>query len=456
MKLTRRQMIRLGAAGLGGSVLGTAGAPMLAPLRRALAAPTALAGAGAGAIFIVLNGGARTQAVFNGTVGSGANPFGSVSGVPVPISRVLEGSGLDDPTINGRLNLIATCQHHNRTANHDTGRVVACTGYEPQEAKPGILTILNYLFAFREVPCVHIGNDTPTTDIGSEISSTFSPIKIRSPLDVEQIVASLLDTRVSDAEQRRLDTLRYTLSDRFLRQTSHGAPADIPYYQQRAAEVAARFTDDALDIRSGSSMGTYRDGTEVDNAGLRSTFGVNGDGSGSRMGAKAMLAIRLRQLGCAGIVLSSDSNWDMHSNEETSLPGRAFEVGRTLAGLVDRMSRIESSRGDGSTLLDTTVITVLTDFNRGNWSSASGFNGNRGSDHIGNEDKTCYQCIPILGGGLPGGKILGEITSNGTAAGASPIYQTRQVLATVLDLMGIEPARFFPESVTALSEELVR
>jgi len=136
------------------------------------------------------------------------------------------------------------------------------------------------------------------------------------------------------------------------------------------------------------------------------------------------------------------------------MPGRGGYLGRIVAGLVGEMSRIENPLAAGTSLLDSTVITFLTDFNRGNWSGATGFNGNRGSDHRGGEDKTSYQCIPILGGGLPGGRILGEIGDDGSPVGASRTYETRQVLATVLDLLGIPPSLYLPEAALALTEEL--
>ena len=447
MSISRRDFLRLSAIGLG--VSATSGA-LLSPFgfpSRARAA-SGLAGEAGGAIIIVLNGGARTQCLFNGTVGGGANPFGSVAGLRVPLSAVMQDTGLDTPALNDRVNLVTACQHHTRTGSHDPGRTVACTGYSPEEDKPGILTILNRSFAYRDVPCINIGNDTPTTNIGSEISSTFSPIKIRSALDVREITASLVDARVSEEEKSRIETLREAMQDRFLRDTPYDAPADIPFFQRRAVEVAQQFSNDALDIRTDASMGRYFDGSPVSNVGLRNSL-EGGDG----LGGDAMVALRLRQLGCAGITIST-GNWDMHSNEETSMPRRGATLGRVIAGLVDQMSRIENPLAEGVSLLDTTVITVLTDFNRGNWSNASGFNGNRGSDHRGGDDKTSYQCIPIIGGGLPGGKVLGQVGNDGSPVGSSDTYETRQVLATVLDLVGIPPSLYLPDNAVALTEEL--
>ncbi|MBL4634647.1 MAG: DUF1501 domain-containing protein [Kofleriaceae bacterium] len=406
-----------------------------------------------GAIFFVLNGGARTQAVFNGTVGTGTNPFGQLSGLPVPLSQVMAGSGLDLNAINSKINLISTAQHANRTGNHGTGRAIACTGYQPQENMPGILTLLNQAFSFRNVPCINIGNDTPTTNIGSEISSTFSPIKIASALNVNDITSAIQSVQVSPAEAQRLNTLRYGVSDQFLRSTSYSEPADVPFFQRKAAEVAAQLNDDALDIRTNATMGNYLDNTPIGNAGLRASFGVQANGGGSSLGASAMLAIRLRQLGCAGITVST-GNWDLHSNELNVLPNQAFELGQSIAGLVDHLSRIPDPVSPGVSLLDTTVITVLTDFNRGNWSVGSGFNGNNGSDHRTNEDKTAFQCIPMIGGGLPGGKILGEIGASGSPTAGSPIYTTQQVLATVLDLLGLPSTAYFPGS-TPITQDLL-
>lgn len=411
--------------------------------RTAHAAPSDVSLSG-GAIFIVLNGGARTQCVFNGTVAGGVNPFGQISALTVPLSAVQQGSGLDNPTTNSAVNLLTTVQHHNRTGNHGTGRSVACTGYSPEENKPGILSILNYAFSFRDVPCVNIGNDTPTTAIGSEIASTFSPIKITSPLNISDITSAIATTQVSEDERVRMEALRYAMQDEFLRDTKYKEPGDIPAYQRKAAAVAEVLSNDALDIRTNASFGTYLNNQAVGNGALRTRFGVTAAGGGNDLGAKAMLAVRLRQLGCAGITLSSGQNWDMHSNEITGLPPRSFGVGQAIAGLIDTLSQIPDSVYPGKTLLDTTVITVLTDFNRGNWSVGSGFNGNNGSDHRTNEDKTALQCIPIIGGGLPGGKVLGEVGGDGSPVGASPVYETRQVLATVLDLIGLPAASFFP------------
>jgi hypothetical protein len=392
--------------------------------------------------------------VFNGTVGSGTNPFGQLTGLPVPLSQVMAGSGLDRPEINQHLNLVTTAQHHNRTGNHDTGRVVACTGFTPEEQKPGALTAVNFAYSFRDIPCVNVGNDTPTTAIGSEISSTFSPIKISSPLNVQDIVGALQATQVSDGERARLDAFRNAVQDEYLRATKYKEPADIPFFQRKAAEVATQLDNDALDLRTNASMGAYADSTPVTNAGLRTSFGVNTTGGGNSMGAKAMLAVRLRQLGCAGITLSSDDNWDLHSGEDQGLPPRAFAVGQAIAGLIDHLSRIPDPFATGKSLLDTTVITVMTDFNRGNWAVGSGFNGNSGSDHQTGEDKTAFQCIPIIGGGLPGGRVLGEVRGDGSPAAGSRTYETRQVLATALDLIGV-PADSFLPGVAPFTEELL-
>lgn len=445
MKLSRRSFLRALGVGAGAGVLSAAAGPHIwVPRRRAFAAPAADAILSSGAIFIVLNGGARTQSVFNGTVGFGTNPFGALTGLPVPLSAVMQGTGLDDPAINQHLNLVTTCQHHNRTGNHGTGRTVACTGYTPQENKAGILSLINYAFAFRDLPCVNIGNDTPTTNIGEEISSTFSPVKMSSALNVQDIVDALQSTMVSEAERQRLEGLRYELEDRFLRTTKYESPADIPFFQRKASQIATQLDNDALDIRSNAALGSYLDSSAVGNAGLRASFGVNADGGGNVMGAKAMLALRLRQLGCAGITLSSDQNWDLHSNEDDNLPPRAFRVGQAIAGLIEHLSQIPDPVLGDRSLLDTTVITVLTDFNRGNWGIGSGFNGNQGSDHRTGEDQTALQCIPIIGGGLPGGRILGQVTGDGSPAGGSPVYETRQVLATVLDLLGVAPDGWYP------------
>jgi len=453
MKSTRRKF--LGASG----ALGLAAASGLGAygLRRpaALAAPVD-AFLSMGAIFFVLNGGARSQSIFNGRVGLGANPYGQVptdpttaAALPVPMpNNTTANAGVlpnGDPcrltniNINQHVNTVMA-QHFNRTGNHTTGRDVACTGWPVTENKPGLLTLINYNFNFRSIPCINIGSDTPNTNVGSEVSTTFAPVKISNAGSVTSITDSFIATQASPAETDRIEALRYALEDRFHRQTRYQAPEDIPFFQRKAEFIAQQLSADALDIGDGAAeMGTrISDATPVTNGELQAMFGTNSLCQG------AHLAVRLRQLGVAGISLSS-GNFDTHSNEANSLPGRAQAVTRAIAGLIAALSDIADPYDPNLTMLDTTVITVMSDFGRGNWSVGTGYNGNGGSDHQSNNDKTAIQCIPIIGGGLPGSKALGEIGADGSAIGAAPVYTTRQVLSTVLDLMGIPPQTFYPD-----------
>ncbi len=451
--LSRREFFKICGLGLGGTYASSVGLGSLFD-RAAMAAPIAQAPASSGAIFFVLNGGARTQAVFNGAVGMGTNPFGSLTGLPVPLSALMEGTGLDEPSVNARLNFVRTCQHHNRTGSHQNGRTVACTGYTIEDDKPGVLSLLNHAFAHRTLPCVNIGSDSPITNIGSEISSTFSPLKLSSFLDMKELVDSVATSAASDKEVERIERLRFSMQDEFLRRTRYRSPAQIPFYQRRATELAAKLADEILDVAADGDLGTFTDGSPATNTVLRPAFGVLPSGGGNPDGANALLALRFRQLGVAGIAISTSQNWDLHSNEERALPGRAGRLGQAIAGLVACMSQIVDPVVPDKTLLDTTVITIVSDFNRGNWSISTGYNENDGSDHRTNEHQTSNQCIPIIGGGLPGGKLLGEVGGDGAPVDGSPTYTTRQVLGTVLDLMGLPVDGYFPGTVP-LTEELI-
>ena len=132
--------------------------------------------------------------------------------------------------------------------------------------------------------------------------------------------------------------------------------------------------------------------------------------------------------------------------------GRAFRVGEAIAALIDSMANIDDSNPDNGTLLDTTVITVLTDFGRGNWSQSSGFNTEMGSDHQSNRDSTCFQCIPIIGGGLPGTKVLGSVGGDGSPTAGSETFTTQQILSTVLDLMGMPYQGFYPDAESLVAK----
>ncbi len=63
-----------------------------------------------------------------------------------------------------------------------------------------------------------------------------------------------------------------------------------------------------------------------------------------------------------------------------------------------------------------------------------------------------FQCIPLIGGGLPGGKVLGEIGGAGSPVRGSSIYGTRQILSSVLDLMGLPAQSYFPGTSPLIAE----
>ena len=137
MKLSRRSFLRGSGATLGLAATAGVGAYTIGK-PRALAAPPDVS-ASIGAIFLVLNGGARTQALFNGRVGVGTNPFGQLTGMPVELPDLtMNGSGLELPEINKYLNMISTASHHNRTNIHSNGRTVACTGSSPLTSKTSV------------------------------------------------------------------------------------------------------------------------------------------------------------------------------------------------------------------------------------------------------------------------------------------------------------------------------
>jgi hypothetical protein len=153
-------------------------------------------------------------------------------------------------------------------------------------------------------------------------------------------------------------------------------------------------------------------------------------------GPDVALALRAFSFGVPAAVVRRDI-YDTHSFESTTLPVRAGDLARQLAGLNFLLKRMPHPLG--GSYFDQTLVVVFSEFARNN-TDDDGFNSGNGSDHLDDEEPAPMRHHPVLfmGGVLgacgTGGKLIGG-TSDALVPDGS-IYTLRSVYSTILDVLG--------------------
>jgi hypothetical protein len=160
-------------------------------------------------------------------------------------------------------------------------------------------------------------------------------------------------------------------------------------------------------------------------------------------GADIALALRCFSLGAPMVTVTRDV-FDMHDIEADAYAPRSEDLVRQLAGLHFLLNRMPHP--EGGTWYDKTLIVTLSEFSRNNTAELTGFNSGNGSDHVGEgADPARNQAVIMMGGVVAAaGKLVGNTDDNLKAEAG--ITGTRNVLATVLDVLGLDPAPHFGDA----------
>jgi hypothetical protein len=119
-----------------------------------------------------------------------------------------------------------------------------------------------------------------------------------------------------------------------------------------------------------------------------------------------------------------------------------------MAALHFTLSRIADPAAPGKSYFDTTLVVLTSEFSRDNVSDAieagykRGFNRGDGSDHHGSPPCR-VQSLPMMGGVIPGGRLIGRGTDERLKPHGVPI-RSASVLATLLQALGIDHAPWLP------------
>lgn len=134
-------------------------------------------------------------------------------------------------------------------------------------------------------------------------------------------------------------------------------------------------------------------------------------------------ARRLCEAGC-GFVTIQFGGWDMHGNIKRSLDGRAPQVDRAVAALVEDMSQ----RG-----VDKNILLVIS----GEFGRTPKINGNAGRDHW-----APLSTLAMAGGGLQMGQTVGESAEKVDVPKTKPV-RPQDLMATIFQVLGINPRTQF-------------
>jgi len=129
-----------------------------------------------------------------------------------------------------------------------------------------------------------------------------------------------------------------------------------------------------------------------------------------------------------------DTKWDHHDNINRKIRGKAVALDQALAALIGDLA-LTPGVESGKSLLDETLIIVTGEFGR----TPGALNTSAGRDHHGG----AFSAL-VAGGGVQGGRIIGETDSIGNQIidigwSQDRNISTSDLAATALSAMGINP-----------------
>jgi len=412
---SRRDLLRLGAAGLFGTALTL---PDLLTARAA--AVKGKQTRDVSLIFVFLHGGLSTIDSFDLKPEAPAEFRGEFKPIRtnLPGVHVCEhlprlAKGMD------RLALIRSFRHHN--SDHGPADHYILTGYFPQAGfNPG-LKPNNQKPAHGAVIARRLGPRGPVPPYvclpkmhpsagPAYLGAAAAPFVIEADPNAPNF--SVPDIVPPPAlEASRLDARKELLRqvDRFQRAAEARANRDartVSVFQQKAFDLmTSPEAKKAFDIHS-------------EKAKLRDEYGRN------NLGQSCLMARRLVQAGVRCVTIDH-SNWDTHDNNFGTLKGSLLPA---LDGALATLFRDLGERG----LLETTLVVVTGEFGR-----TPRINKNAGRDHWG-------PAFTVLlgGGGIKGGRVIGKSDARAEKPASTP-HGPEDLYATVYHLLGIDPEQEF-------------
>ncbi|MEN9577589.1 MAG: hypothetical protein RJA70_598 [Pseudomonadota bacterium] len=448
--LTRRSALRLGLSAV-------AAAPTLWIPKPLYAQQCTGRGGVKHLMYIRLSGGFRFTTAFNGAVASEFNPFGVASDVAAGTewgpSKLLDGApwlagdmgtqlknlGMRKVTsFSNEIAVLATVDHEpfagGADGNHGTGLERYLTGYVGGENS--LFTMMHYGVRDRIAAAAAEGRiELPPFVLGSTgmAKGNGKYAAYRPPLvqgdNFEDFAFSSLDKVPAWALKMAED------SDKGMRDRQMLPSQSVVDAYMGTRESTRKFADifnsEALRINNNSDE-------EIDGISNRRLATMFGEDGAAR---RARLALRLFKFG-APAVYFDQGGYDMHSGEETGLPGGINELNRLLSALNASLKVMQHPMG--GTYWDHTLVVLGSEFGR--TTRGNKFNSAKGSDH-GGDRATRWMSMPMMGGVIDklgmAGKQYGH-TANSDLKDDGLVFSYRSVAKTLMDLLCADHSEFFP------------
>jgi hypothetical protein len=184
--------------------------------------------------------------------------------------------------------------------------------------------------------------------------------------------------------------------------------------------VAAKSREHAYDLMLGDAGQVFNLNVEKDE--LRQRYGR------TRFGQSCLAARRLVERGAKFITIN-DGGWDTHKEHFAAMRRKLPDLDRGIATLLADLA----DRG----LLDSTIVWCIGEFGRTpRVANESPWNGGR--HHFG----AVFSSL-IAGGGIQGGRVVGETDSRAESVKSRPVYPG-DLIGTLYELVGIDPEAGLP------------
>jgi hypothetical protein len=418
-RIPRRDLIRLGSAGLLGGAFGLPS--LLAMQAHAAGNKTAPRQAKAKSlIYLFLKGGLSTIDTFDMKPDAPAEFAGEFR----PIASVVPGIHVGEhiPKLAACMDKYSLIRSFNqRSSNHGDADHYMLTGYFPRAGFNGGLSPNNHYPAFGSIMAEALGGrgsvppyvclpQMPNSGSSAYLGPGAAPFTIEADPSAPRFsVPDVLPPLELGAD--RLDARNGLLAqvDRFQKSgelkanTQAGA---LDEFRSRAFQLmTSPAAKKAFDIHA-------------EPAALRDEYGRN------TLGQSCLMARRLVEAGVRCVTIDHN-NWDTHDNNFNVLKNDLLpKLDLGLSALL----RDLSDRG----MLDETMVVVSGEFGR-----TPRINKNAGRDHWG----PAYTVV-VAGGGIQGGRVEGSTDARAEKPADSP-HGPEDLAATICSLVGVDPEAEF-------------
>ena len=406
--LTRRDLIRCGAAGIAG----------LAANRRARAAPATQPSARARAVIQVwMWGGPSHLDTFDPKPEAGSAYCGPLNQpIETNVAGIRIGQLLPMLARQADKYCIIRSMTHGINA-HETASYLVQTGRSPDRwVYPGVGAVVSlfkgYEHGYRGVAPPYIVLTEPQGRFSEAgfLGHRCKPFATGGdPNQPRFAVEGLVSQGVSDERQRRRRGLLHELDT-----LGRASPDDPAYRRFDEAE------NNAYDLAFGPARRLFDLSQEPEE--LRQRYGRN------TFGQSCLMARRLVEYGVPYVTINY-KGWDTHKQHFQVMQRRLPEMDQGMATLLEDLS----SRG----LLERTIVWWSGEFGRTprvQWEPP--WNGGRG--HHG----ACFSAV-VAGGGFRGGLVLGASDARGEYVASRPV-RPQELIRSMYALLGIDPDGALP------------